>query len=143
MESFTVQEGLSKTSPARLIRQAVFVEEQGFQNEFDALDEQAWHIVLSVDGEPAACGRTFAKPGEAGTFIVGRVAVLPNYRGRRIGRLLMGALEGQAQKLGARRIELSAQLQAAGFYARLGYEQQGDVYNDEHCPHITMVKQLV
>ena len=142
METITLQQGLSKTSPARLIRQAVFGEEQGFANEFDDTDAIAWHIVLSVDGEPAACGRTFPKEGCDGTYIIGRVAVLPPFRGRRVGRMLMGALEAQAQKLGAQKIELSAQEQAMGFYQKLGYQAVGDLYNDEHCPHMLMVKIL-
>lgn len=142
MESITVQQGLGKTSPARVIRQAVFVEEQGFHNEFDALDDSAWHIVLSIDNEPAACGRTFAKPNAENVYIIGRVAVLPHYRSQGIGRMIMGALETQAQQLGAKKLELSAQLQAAGFYEKLGYQKVGDTYNDEHCPHITMTKIL-
>ena len=98
--------------------------------------------MLSVDGEPAACGRTFPKEGCDGTYIIGRVAVLPPFRGRRVGRMLMGALEAQAQKLGAQKIELSAQEQAMGFYQKLGYQAVGDLYNDEHCPHMLMVKTL-
>lgn len=142
MESITLQQGLAKTSPARLIRQAVFVEEQGFHNEFDELDNSAWHVVLFIEGEPAACGRTFPKAGEPAVYIIGRVAVLPQFRGRRVGTMIVSALEAQAKKLGAQRVELSAQEQAAGFYQKLGYQRQGDVYNDEHCPHLTMVKAL-
>ena len=56
--------------------------------------------------------------------------------------MLMGALEAQAQKLGAQKIELSAQEQAMGFYQKLGYQAVGDLYNDEHCPHMLMVKTL-
>lgn len=142
MESIVVQQGLGKTSPARVIRQAVFVEEQGFQNEFDEIDESAYHVVLSVDGEPAACGRTFAKVGEPEVYIIGRVAVLPLFRGRRIGQMIVAALEGQARKMGARAVELSAQQRVQGFYAKLGYQAVGEVYMDEHCPHIAMCKTL-
>ncbi len=142
MESITLQQGLAKTSPARLIRQAVFVEEQGFQNEFDAIDDSAWHVVLAIDGEPAACGRTFPKAGQPEVYIIGRVAVLPQFRGRRVGSMIVGALEAQAKKLGAQSLELSAQERAAGFYQKLGYQKLGDAYYDEHCLHLTMVKNL-
>ena len=37
---------------------------------------------------------------------------------------------------------LSAQVQAKGFYKKLGYVQDGDEYLDEHCPHILMCKVL-
>lgn len=142
METIMLQQGLSKTSAARVIRQAVFVEEQGFHNEFDDLDDIAWHVVLMFDGEPVACGRTFAKAEQPDTYIIGRVAVLPEYRGRRAGYMIMGALEAQAQKLGAKAVELSAQEQAKGFYVKMGYEPVGAVYYDEHCPHVTMRKKF-
>ena len=34
---------------AAAIRQAVFVEEQGFQEEFDAIDRHALHLLLFAD----------------------------------------------------------------------------------------------
>ena len=37
---------------AAAIRQAVFVEEQGFQEEFDAIDRHALHLLLFADGRP-------------------------------------------------------------------------------------------
>ena len=37
---------------AAAIRQAVFVEEQGFQEEFDAIDRHALHLLLFADGQP-------------------------------------------------------------------------------------------
>lgn len=40
---------------AAAIRQAVFVEEQGFQEEFDAIDRHALHLLLFADGRWARC----------------------------------------------------------------------------------------
>lgn len=42
---------------ARKIREQVFVEEQGFENEFDELDAQVPHAVLFMDGQAVATGR--------------------------------------------------------------------------------------
>lgn len=44
---------------AMLVRQEVFVEEQGFHDEFDDIDEIADHYLLYVDGEIAGCCRVF------------------------------------------------------------------------------------
>ena len=41
--------GLTENPEAKQIRQTVFVEEQGFHNEFDAMDAEAWHVVLWKD----------------------------------------------------------------------------------------------
>lgn len=142
MIGITLEKGLSKTSPARIIRQAVFVEEQGFQNEFDTIDELAYHIVLAIDNEPAATGRVFPKKDDPAVYIIGRMAVLPKFRSQRYGSMVIAALEEQGKKLGAKTFSLSAQVQAQGFYEKLGYHAVGDIYGDEGCPHIQMVKEL-
>ena len=50
-----MQQGLSQD--ARIIRQEVFVEEQGFHHEFDETDQTAWHLVLYENGHAAGCCR--------------------------------------------------------------------------------------
>lgn len=75
---------------ARQIREAVFVREQGFQLEFDKTDETAVHIVAWDGTQPAGTCRVY--PAE-GCFRIGRVAVLPQYRGTGLGRELMRRAE--------------------------------------------------
>mgnify|MGYP000757946618 CR=1 FL=1 len=41
-----IAKGLANNADARLIRQQVFVEEQGFVNEFDDIDHEAYHAVI-------------------------------------------------------------------------------------------------
>ena len=113
--------------------------EQGFSKEFDKLDETAWHAVIYVQGKAAATGRLFK--GRSGWHI-GRVAVRKEFRGLGLGAAVMRELEAKAQELGAEAIRLSAQVQAMGFYERLGYTPEGEEYYDEHCPHIAMQKRL-
>lgn len=126
---------------ARKIREQVFVEEQGFENEFDELDAQVPHAVLFMDGQAVATGRLL--PGEQqGEFVIGRVAVLQEYRGRHLGEQIMLALEEEARRAGGKKISLSAQCRASGFYQTLGYVERGAVYLDEFCPHILMEKVL-
>ena len=116
---------------AKTIREKVFMEEQGFKNEFDEYDEMVPHAVLFMEGRAVATGRLL--PGErSGDFIIGRVAVLP----------IMLALEQEARRVGGKRISLSAQCRASGFYQTLGYREIGEAYLDEFCPHILMEKSL-
>lgn len=124
---------------AKTIRQAVFVEEQGFVVEFDDIDDKAHHVVI-YDGEsPIATGRTYQ---DGDTYIIGRVAVVKAFRGNQIGKLVMEELEKIIIALGVKKIALSAQVQAKGFYENLGYKPEGEEYLDEHCPHIKMIKSL-
>ena len=77
-----------------------------------------------------------------GCFYIGRVAVLPQYRGTGLGRELMRRAEAYIRSTGGTAAELSGQVQASGFYKKLGYTPVGEVYPDEGCPHIRMQKQL-
>ena len=118
------------------------MQEQGFSTEFDEIDPIAWHLTLTRGGETLAVGRLYPAPEEPGLYIVGRVAVAKPWRVQGLGRDVALALEQKARLLGGRAIDLSAQLHAQGFYEKLGYAAYGDIYLDEHCPHIHMKKQL-
>lgn len=134
--------GLVENSPAYKIRQKVFMEEQGFKNEFDDIDARSYHIVVYKDHQAVGCGRTFLKEGTDDTYIIGRIAVLKEYRHQQIGREIIKLLEAKIQELGGKIASLSAQLHAKVFYEKCGYHAVGDVYFDEHCEHIKMIKYL-
>lgn len=127
---------------AKIIRKEVFVEEQGFEEEFDEIDAAAKHLVL-YDGKQAVGTCRVFFSGCKGEYIVGRVAVAKERRGEHLGERLMKAAEDTVRDLGGRRVKISAQVQAKGFYETLGYRCQGEIYLDEFCPHITMVKGMV
>ena len=124
----------------RSVRQAVFMEEQGFENEFDQTDENCVHIVIYDENEqPAGTGRVFRQ--EDGWYI-GRVAVLKKYRGRSLGSMIVLGLEKAAAERGAENVLLWAQCRAAGFYEKLGYSSAGQFHDDEGCPHVLMKKTI-
>ena len=136
-----ISRGLDLSPEAADIRKTVFVDEQGFRNEFDDIDNDAYHAVLITDDNiPAACGRLFTSDGM--TYTIGRVAVLKEYRKKGLGEKIVMALENKARELGGVETELSAQLRAKGFYEKLGYFPYGDEYLDEYCSHISMKKAL-
>lgn len=142
MLTFKITRGLEQNQEAIDIRQSVFVEEQGFIVEFDDIDGIADHVTIFKDEVPAATGRIFPKSGEEDVYIIGRVAVLKEFRGQNLGFEIVKALQDVAVKDEVSRIELSAQVQAKGLYEKLGYVSEGESYLDEHCPHIKMVKRL-
>jgi predicted GNAT family N-acyltransferase len=138
---FNIVKGIENTSIAKDIRVSVFVDEQGFEDEFDQMDEIAWHIEVFEQDRPVAVGRMF-ESDYPGIYTIGRIAVIKEFRQNHIGKAVMEALEEHARNLGAKAIELSAQCSAEGFYEKLGYIRQGEVYLDQFCPHIKMVKRL-
>ena len=46
---------------ARFIRKMVFMEEQGFKNEFDEIDDEAKHVVIYSQNNPDATCRYYKK----------------------------------------------------------------------------------
>lgn len=124
------------------IRTAVFIEEQGFQQEFDEIDHTAYHLIIYENNNPIANGRLYKDTSKENAYIIGRLAVIKTHRNKHLGAKLMMLLEAQAKKLQATKISLSAQCQAQKFYEKLGYIPQGEIYLDEHCPHIHMEKKL-
>lgn len=123
------------------VREAVFVQEQGFVQEFDVTDQRCLHLLCLADGVPAGCARIF--PEGEDCWHVGRVAVYPQYRGLKLGAALVKECHKKILALGGRKALLSAQCQAAGFYEKLGYQVISAPYLDEHCPHVDMVCDLM
>lgn len=123
---------------ARLIRTEIFMDEQGFKNEFDDDDFKCIHAVIFADGTAAAAGRIF--PLQNGVCVIGRIAVRKAFRGKNLGSATVKLLEEKAGELGAEKIALSAQCRVREFYEKLGYSASGEVYSDEFCPHIHMEK---
>ena len=132
---------LEENPGARAVRTAVFMEEQGYKNEFDELDAVSVHLCLYDGDTGIACARAY--PAGAGKYILGRVAVRKDYRGQRLGSRLVTEMEDYLRREGAAEIELSAQLHAMKMYAALGYaEVPGSLHDDEGQPHMTMTKRL-
>lgn len=125
---------------AREIRKTVFVEEQGFTDEFDETDRAAYHMVAFVDGEAAATCRFFRNTETE--YMIGRIAVLKQYRGKHLGSRLLAAAEKAMLEKGGSSVSLHSQLRAAGFYEKLGYSPSGEADEEQGCPHIWMRKSL-
>ena len=136
---------------AALVRTKVFLDEQGFQEEFDDLDidPRMVHLCAYGDGELLGCARLFPSAMESGVearpdrWILGRLAVLASGRKTGTGSKLMAEAERIACDHGAAEMHLHAQLQAQPFYERLGYAAYGPVELDEHVEHQWMKKVLV
>lgn len=124
------------------IRSIVFTDEQGFsaETDIDSLDDVALHLLVYDSGEPAATARLYQE--KDGSWHIGRVAVLKEFRGRGIGAIAMRILMQKARSFGAEEVHVGAQRQAEGFYRILGFEPYGEEYMDEHVPHTMMKAEL-
>lgn len=134
------------------VRFAVFVEEQGVPREVevDDLDEApTTSHVLAVDDDGTVVGTGRLLLDGPGHVHLGRLAVLAEHRGRRVGALLVRAIEALALERHAAgeppavEVVLSAQESAMGFYAALGYAAvSGERYLDAGIWHQDMARTL-
>ena len=136
---FKTTQGMDKFNHAKKIREIVFVNEQQFINEFDDIDKIAFHVVAYENDKPAACARFFKEDEQ---YIIGRIAVIKELRGKGLGADIVDFCEKEIIKLGGKSTSLSAQVRAMEFYKKIGYSPIGEQYMEEHVPHIKMTKKL-
>lgn len=126
---------------AMYIRETVFIDEQGFRDEFDEIDKKAVHLVAYDKDKPVATCRFFWSD-ERNTYLLGRLAVLKEYRKNHLGAVMMKKTEEFVKESGGTSIELHAQEQAIKFYEKQGYSVCSEMEYEEHCPHYWMRKKL-
>lgn len=126
---------------ARYVREKVFVEEQGFKEEFDSVDERSIHLVMFDNDAPVAVCRVF-RDDKSDAYLLGRLCVMKAYRGQNFGKEMVEYAEQVVRENNADCIILHAQCAVRSFYNKMGYSQFGNIDYDESCPHIWMKKNL-
>jgi predicted GNAT family N-acyltransferase len=129
------------------IRRKVFVDGQAvpIEIEFDGLDPDAEHFLAFGGGDndesPTALGTARMRIVN-GAAKAERIAVLEEARGSGLGRALVESIERHARQAGLESVRLDAQVQAAGFYEKLGYLAEGEVFIEAGIDHLRMTKRL-
>jgi predicted GNAT family N-acyltransferase len=121
------------------VRRAVFIQEQRIpeHEEWDDLDAVvphvlAWSSAWETKRDLVGTGRL--EP----TGKIGRVAVLPQYRGCGAGLAIMRKLVELACARGFTEVHLNAQTYARGFYEQLGFRAEGPEFDEVGIPHQRM-----
>lgn len=90
------------------------------REEFDEHDcDGTKYIVLLDDGYPVATCRFYETDNK--TVTLGRVVVLPEYRGKELGRKTVEEAEKWIKECGYTGINLDSRIEAVPFYKKLGY----------------------
>ena len=121
----------------RRIREAVFIAEQNVppELEWDADDNTAVHF-LAMEGDYAIGTARLLPDGH-----IGRVSVLKDWRGLKVGDALMQAVIVEAQNRDLEQQMLSAQVHATPFYERLGFKVVSEEFLEAGIPHVDMVRE--
>lgn len=95
------------------------------REEFDDHDgADCKYIVLLDDTYPVATCRFYALSDAC--VLLGRVVVLPEYRGQRLGSRAIREAEDWIRELGYQEIRIDSRTEAVGFYEKLGYTRIDD-----------------
>lgn len=95
------------------------------REEFDEHDcDGTKYIVLLDSGYPVATCRFYEI--EENTVTLGRVVVLPEYRGKGLGKMAVQQAEEWIKTLGYKKIVIDSRVEAVGFYKKLGYIPTGE-----------------
>ena len=119
----------------RAVREQVFVLEQRVPaaDELDGLDAQAVHVAArTADGSVIGTARLTPER------VVGRMAVLREWRGRGVGAALLRTLVEHARARGWPELTLHAQSHALDFYVRAGFVAEGAEFLECAIPHRLM-----
>lgn len=119
----------------REVRTSVFVKEQAVseREEWDGLDAECTHAVA----ENAAQG-VFGTGRLHPSGKIGRMAVLPEWRGQGVGAAILRRLLEEATNRGLESVYLHAQVQVLGFYSRFGFVAEGEEFEEANIPHRLM-----
>lgn len=121
---------------SREIRQVVFVEEQQVapEIEYDQYEDTSTHVLARIGNKAVGTAR-WRKTDQG--FKLERFAVLNSTRGKGVGLALVNfVLDQIGDKF---KSYLYSQVSAIGFYEKLGFKAEGEIFYEADIPHRKMV----
>lgn len=111
------------------------------RQEFDEHDGPGTKYIVVTDHDfPIATARMY--PVDDERVMIGRVVVLPEYRHRGIGTMVVSECEDWAEELGYSRTVLESRDNKIEFYEQMGYEVCGEMVDGDTFRCIRMEKEL-
>lgn len=121
------------------VREDVFVHEQHvpLDMEVDNDDPRSAHVLArALDGTPIATGR-MTPDG-----VIGRMAVVRDWRQHGVGTMILHTLVDLARTSHLDAVTAHAQRHAVPFYTRHGFAVEGSEFEEAGIPHVNMRKPL-
>lgn len=119
-------------------RNEIFLLEQNIVcQDLDDVDYESFHCFIMEKGRVVAYLRAYSLDED--TIKIGRVLSLEHKKG--YGTVLMEkSLQAIRERKPFKKIYVSAQKRAEGFYKKLGFRTTSDEYLEEEIPHVSMEK---
>lgn len=144
MRTLFIEESWNRFDEVLALIYEVLYKDFGVQERSDWHPPGGVYVVALTDAEKVVgVARLLGDPGDAERRLR-QVAVHPGAWGTGIGRALVTELERVAISEGSSEVVLNARDSAIGFYERLGYRVDGDLFVSEmtRLPHHPMKKSL-
>ena len=123
------------------IRREIFIDEQGIseKDEFEGGEGSFIHFCMCENGIVIGYARVHVKDH---TLHVGRIAVRKRFRQCGNGKYIVSFAEKFGLLVDCIEVSLNAQIQAQGFYEKLGYAPIDTIFLEAGIEHIKMIKPL-
>lgn len=122
-------------------RSQIFMLEQGITClDMDDKDYESFHFFYEQDKRVCAYMRAFYLDEEKTCVKIGRVLSLEHKNG--LGSALTRDTFDYLKNIGVKKVVVSAQKGAVGFYEKMDFDAVSDEYLEEGIPHIEMQRNL-
>lgn len=120
------------------VRTKIFTFEQRIDYlDMDDIDYDSYHLFFEADKKVVAYLRAYYKNNDKSVIYVGRVLSDPHGIGFGT-KLMKQSIEWIKNNTECRKICLDSQMQAVGFYEKLGFTSVSDEFLEAGIPHIQM-----
>lgn len=136
--------GSSRYNELVELRYKILLEPLGlkFLDSFRAKEANYLHIGCIEQLDDKLVGGLILAPIDNEKIRLMQVAVDTVYRGEGVGRELVKYAEKRAKEAGYSQIIMHAMLSVVGFYEKLGYHAEGDIFDEQGITFLKMVKDL-
>ena len=136
--------GSSRYNELVELRYKILLEPLGlkFLDSFRAKEANYLHIGCVEQLDDKLVGGLILAPLDNERIRLMQVAIDTVYRGEGVGRELVKYAEKRAKEAGYSQIIMHAMPSVVGFYEKLGYHAEGDVFDEQGINFLKMVKDL-
>lgn len=136
--------GSSRYNELVELRYKILLEPLGlkFLDSFRAKEANYLHIGCIEQLDDKLVGGLILAPLDNEKIRLMQVAVDTVYRREGVGRELVKYAEKRAKEAGYSQIVMHAMLSVVGFYEKLGYHAEGDIFDEQGITFLKMVKDL-
>jgi N-acetylglutamate synthase-like GNAT family acetyltransferase len=103
-------------------------------------EEKDWQHFVIMNDDGTVIGCVVAIKRDKATVRLRQMAIHEKFQRQGVGRALLSFTEKACQRAGIEKIIVHARKDAAGFYAKTGYQQEGEEFMEVSIPHFAMIK---